>query len=316
MEYRLNATPGIAGSSGVWSKLTGPGLVSFSPDSTSSNSKVTVTLPGDYQFVWTETNTSCQSSDKVDIQFNSKPVLTVGNDTTVCTGNSVQLKAAGSGLFTWTPGKTLNDSTIYNPVATPLRNTEYKVTLSDGVGCKSIDSILVSTASYPLAKAGDDQVLDYVFNSTLTADAPIEGDSGTWTLVEGSGLIEDPVALNTAVSKLSLGENIFLWSVSNGVCPPSLDFVTIVVNDFKIPSLITPNMDGINDYFVLRGLSTLGKTELTIFDRRGVKVFSNSNYDNRWDGVDLNGKRLPDDTYFYVIKTQNGKSISGYIVIR
>jgi gliding motility-associated-like protein len=67
---------------------------------------------------------------------------------------------------------------------------------------------------------------------------------------------------------------------------------------------------------VLKGLTTLGKTELLIFDRRGAEVFKNMNYDNKWNGVDYNNKPLPDDTYFYVIKTQNHKPLSGYIVIR
>ena len=75
-------------------------------------------------------------------------------------------------------------------------------------------------------------------------------------------------------------------------------------------------MDGRNDYFVIKGLSSLGKTELLIFDRRGVQVYRNPDYNNLWNGVDFNKKPLPDDTYFYVIKSENGKSISGYIVIR
>jgi gliding motility-associated-like protein len=90
----------------------------------------------------------------------------------------------------------------------------------------------------------------------------------------------------------------------------------ITVNDFVIPTLITPNMDGKNDYFVIRGLATLGKTELMIFDRRGAEVYKNMNYDNSWNGVDYNKHPLPDDTYFFVLKSANGKSISGYIVIR
>ena len=39
-------------------------------------------------------------------------------------------------------------------------------------------------------------------------------------------------------------------------------------------------------------------------------------YDNSWDGVDYNKKPLPEDTYFYVLKSENGKSVSGYVVIR
>jgi len=41
--------------------------------------------------------------------------------------------------------------------------------------------------------------------------------------------------------------------------------------------LITPNGDLINDYFEIRGIESLGKTELAIFDRRGELVFKNSN---------------------------------------
>ena len=100
------------------------------------------------------------------------------------------------------------------------------------------------------------------------------------------------------------------------VCPNVFDTVKIVVHNLVVPTLITPNMDGLNDYFVLRGLATLGKTELIIFDRRGVQVYKNLNYDNSWNGVDYNKNPLPSDTYFFVLKTENGKSVSGYIVIR
>ncbi|MBW6502382.1 MAG: gliding motility-associated C-terminal domain-containing protein, partial [Bacteroidales bacterium] len=55
---------------------------------------------------------------------------------------------------------------------------------------------------------------------------------------------------------------------------------------------------------------------LVVFDRRGFLVYKNPDYDNTWDGVDINNKPLQDDTYFYVLKTENGISVSGYIVIR
>ena len=67
---------------------------------------------------------------------------------------------------------------------------------------------------------------------------------------------------------------------------------------------------------MLRGIESLGRTELTIIDRRGVQVFKSLNYENDWNGLDQSGKNLPDDTYFYVLKAENGKSLSGYIVIK
>jgi gliding motility-associated-like protein len=137
-----------------------------------------------------------------------------------------------------------------------------------------------------------------------------------WSVISGTGNFLDNTYAKTAVSNLSLGTNEFLWIVTNGFCPSAHDTAMISVNNFVIPTLITPNMDGRNDYFVIRGLATLGKTELVIFDRRGVQVYKNMNYDNSWNGVDNNKNPLPDDTYFYVLKSANGKSISGYIVIR
>ena len=75
-------------------------------------------------------------------------------------------------------------------------------------------------------------------------------------------------------------------------------------------------MDLKNDYFELRGIEVLGKVELTVFDRRGALVFENLDYDNLWHGTNYNGEPLPDDTYFYIIKAENGLSLSGYLYIR
>jgi len=182
-------------------------------------------------------------------------------------------------------------------------------------GYFDIKPVIVTVDLMPVAYAGPDQILEYQFETTLDAE-PGEYKTEVWSLVSGSAKFFDDKDPKTIVSDLSLGDNFLLWTVTNGVCPPSMDSVIITIHDLVIPTLITPNMDGRNDYFVLRGLSTLGKTELVIFDRRGVQVYKNGNYDNLWNGVDYNGNLLSDDTYFYVLRTENGKSISGYILIR
>ena len=94
------------------------------------------------------------------------------------------------------------------------------------------------------------------------------------------------------------------------------DNVVVTVNDLVIPTLITPNGDNRNDYFVIRGLESLGRTELQIFDRRGLKVYENDDYDNTFEGLDYNGNPVQDDTYFYTLRSANGTSMSGYLVIR
>jgi hypothetical protein len=47
-----------------------------------------------------------------------------------------------------------------------------------------------------------------------------------------------------------------------------------------------------------------------------VQVYKNENYDNQWNGIDYKGNPLPDDTYFCIIKTAEGRKITGYIVIK
>lgn len=75
-------------------------------------------------------------------------------------------------------------------------------------------------------------------------------------------------------------------------------------------------MNGLNDYFILEGIDALGTVELTIFDRRGALVYENDAYDNLWHGTNYNGEPIPDDTYFYIIRAENGLSLSGYIYVR
>jgi len=80
--------------------------------------------------------------------------------------------------------------------------------------------------------------------------------------------------------------------------------------------LITPNLDGKNDFFVIKGIETFGKTSLTVFNRWGARVYENKEYDNSWDGVDEDGDPLPEDTYFFMLKPEKSKTIKSYVVIR
>jgi gliding motility-associated-like protein len=316
LNFTLNAIPGTGSGLGTWTKASGPGDAVFSPDLNQSGAKVSVNQFGTYRFAWNVMNGTCTSSDTVSVLFRNFPALSAGKDTVICKGQTYQLQAQGVGSFLWTPAALLSNPAIVNPVASPLTATLFTVTITDQFGCKNSDDIMIRIWDKPNADAGPDQVLQYILGTNLDAAEPGLNEKGTWSVKSGSAIFEDTSDGKTSVSGLSVSENILLWSVTNGVCPVSTDSVTISVEDLLVPTLITPNMDGKNDYFVLRGIETLGKTELIIFDRRGARVFRNENYDNQWNGLDYNGNPLFDDTYFYVLKAQNGKSLSGYIVIR
>jgi gliding motility-associated-like protein len=304
--------------SGTWIITRSPGEVT----TTGIGASKTITgLPAGV-FTFTVTNSAgCTSTASIEVIISTPgiPVLIITNPAAVCSPATVDLTAseiiAGS-----TPGLTYTywtDAGGTIAFTTPSEATAgtYYIKGTTVSGYFDIKPVIVTIDLLPVADAGPDQILEYVFGTTLDAEPLTEG-TGIWSLVSGSADFNDDTDAKTTVSDLSIGKNILLWTVTNGVCPSVSDQVVIIINDLLIPTLITPNADPYNEYFVLRGIETLGKTELTIFNRNGAQVFKKMNYDNSWNGLDYNGNELPDDTYFYVIKAQNGKSLSGYIVIR
>ena len=305
-------------SSGSWTVTRTPGNLI----TTGTGTSITITglEPGVFNFTVTNSYgcTSLESAD-VYIAMLEIPTIIITEPDPACYPETVDLTAdaitEGS-----TPGFTYTywlDSEAAQEYSTPTEATEgtYYIRGTTETGYFDIKPVVVTIDQPPVADAGPDQVLNFVFDTELNA-APVGQGHGTWTVVKGSGIIDNDTLAVTPVSDLALNANVFMWTVSSGICPSARDSVTILVNDFIIPTLITPNNDPYNEYFVLSGLKTFGRTELIIFDRRGTLVYKNDNYDNRWNGVDQDGNQLPADTYFYTIKPTNGNPLCGYIVIQ
>src|SRR5690606_21644938 len=78
------------------------------------------------------------------------------------------------------------------------------------------------------ADAGPDQNLCLPTTSTTLAGSSITCPAvGTWTVVGGTGQFTDPNSPTTDVTGLTVGANVFRWTVSNGLCSSSSDEVTI-----------------------------------------------------------------------------------------
>lgn len=78
-------------------------------------------------------------------------------------------------------------------------------------------------------------------------------------------------------------------------------FMVSDINE-SVYNIITPNGDGLNDFFDLSPLRLNGNCKLEVFNRWGSQVFSVESYQNDWEGVDNDGNALADGTYYYVIK--------------
>ena len=184
-----------------------------------------------------------------------------------------------------------------------------RFTFSDNCSNSATQEISVNVT--PIAKAGPDQFLEYEFETEMAA-VETEGQRGIWSLVSGSGRIEDIKSPVTKITELGVGRNIFRWTVYYGSCTAS-DDVRIIVDDPFIPNVITPNGDGKNDYFKIKSLP--GRIELIVINRWGITEYSNSDYKNDWDGKNDKGDDLKEDTYFIILNFERGMTRKGTVLI-
>ncbi len=91
----------------------------------------------------------CTASDSTIVTVHQLPAVTARPDTTIWSGDVVELIAEGSGGtepygYEWSPGSTLDDAYVARPNAGPLTSQKYHVTLNDYLGCQAVDSLVVT----------------------------------------------------------------------------------------------------------------------------------------------------------------------------
>jgi large repetitive protein len=82
---------------------------------------------------------------------------------------------------------------------------------------------------------------------------------------------------------------------------------------------LTPNHDGVNDYWIIKNIESYPDNEVLIFNLWGTKIASFRNYDNKnvvWDGTYSNGEVVIDGTYYYIMNVKNLGSKTGWIYVR
>ena len=88
---------------------------------------------------------------------------------------------------------------------------------------------------------------------------------------------------------------------------------------FEIYNVITPNGDGMNDVWLIKGLHFYPNASIKIFDQLGVEKYSYTIPENSeqftWDGS-RNGVPLPSGEYWYLIEVNKDRLIKGSLTIK
>jgi gliding motility-associated-like protein len=97
-------------------------------------------------------------------------------------------------------------------------------------------------------------------------------------------------------------------------CSSSDTVRVVVLREVIIPNVFSPNGDGINDKWVIKYLEEYPNATTEVYDRYGRLVYSSRNVTVPWDGTSQ-GTQVPSGTYFYIIKTGEGKVLNGSVTV-
>ena len=84
---------------------------------------------------------------------------------------------------------------------------------------------------------------------------------------------------------------------------------------YRFPAVFTPNGDGYNDTWIIRGLWQSPRNKLEIFNRLQQRVYKASPYQNDWNGETDSGDILPAGNYVYKFTLESGKEYMGMVSI-
>ncbi len=119
---------------------------------------------------------------------------------------------------------------------------------------------------------------------------------------EGSGIVGDA---NTAEITVRPSESTtYKVTVTNtGGCSTVQDYLLTITTNYDLvqaANILSPNGDGINDYWKIENIDLYPNNVVKVFDKSGRVIYTKTGYNNEWDGR-IAGASLIEDTYFYII---------------
>lgn len=201
-----------------------------------------------YSVVVTQGN--CTVSDAIDVQVVAAPTVDLGNDTTLCPGETLVLNAAGTGpTYAWSTGA----STASIVVTT---GGTYTVTVTNSANCSTSDAIAVTVANAATVDLGPDVTV--CAGEAFTFDAMQPGATYAWStgattstidvmdageywveVVLGTCAFSDTVVVTVSDPQVDLGDDISLCTGESAVLDASWPNATYAWSTGAISSSIT-----------------------------------------------------------------------------
>lgn len=241
------------------------------------------------------------------------------NDTIICAGETLSILSEGSSTFYWS----LDSSKQRNLEVSPTENTIYTLVgiSENGVCPNSEDEILVEVIQEP----------EYIFN--VSSENPGLGtpvflnlsytpqfsnlDTIKWLYSDTKNVLayefgeeNNFIATENASFPIEIKYN-----QDEKICVFNTNFdVQVNTNcdskNILVPNVFTPNNDGLNESFIIKGYSMQALKSLAIYDRSGKEMYFEENIEFKngvaksgWNGNDKNNVKCNSGVYVYYYKT-------------
>lgn len=279
------------------------------PNNINSNLNIFDSLPKGNYTIYVYDDYGCYVNDSISlIELHDLPPVNIMAEPTIgCQPLYVQFVETNyeyfpTNKYLWSFG-----DTIYNPLHkfnTP-GNIDVWLTVTNEFGCDTTAHYedLITVYPRPNANGYIYPTIIYASNDpTYTIQCYNESNGDThilWDFGDSTTSNIDYVSH----SYMNEGEySVMLVAFNEYGCSDTSFYDVILLDDIlKIPNVITPNSDGINDVFYIENIDKYPYSELTILNRWGNTVYEANGYDNTWDAKDQ-----PGGTYYYVLFTGNG----------
>lgn len=217
--------------------------------------------------------------------------------------------------YSWSasaPGITFTTSVPFTHSLAAGINT---LTVIDVIGCK-INTLISIPELNTLSANITSSILPYCENSNGSIVVIASGGTPAYNFVWSTGA--------TTNSLTDVGAASYTFTLTDAFgCKATFSTILECKNDLIVPQIFSPNGDGKNDVFEIKGIEVFPNNQVNIFNRWGSLIYSKKGYNNEWNGSanvkDAFGTgKLPSGTYFVVIDFGDNltKSYNGYIELR
>ena len=241
----------------------------------------------------------CTASKNSTVNVEPAIEVTISPDSEICYGESTKLTVTGGKSYSWSPAASLSDPASASTTASPKETTKYTVTISTDL-CSTTASTTVKVNPLPVIVS---------VTETEPGEATAVVESGTEPYLYS--LNNKDFDASAVITGIPIGHHI-MYVIDNAGCKAQTMFeiepVPIIPDVF-----FTPNKDGVNELWTVKGLSSYTSYVVEIFDRYSKRlfVFTKGGYSSDgnttdfkgWDGI-YNGHEMPETDYWYLITVE------------